>query len=110
MPDYHLESIQRQESADAQLAHGNHKVRLKNVELAIEPIRAIDDLLPGRHAISARRFLSWETATDSSQVNRPAKLRLAQAARSLKPAKQCSSRGPGEGPSQDRFLVAGRLA
>jgi hypothetical protein len=108
--DHSFEFVECQELLDGQAPNGNHQAGTENLQLAFQPEGAVFDFVRGRDAITASRFLARETAANCSHVNGLPEVRLFELAAIFEPAEQGFAGCPGEGPAQDRLLVAGRLS
>lgn len=95
---------------DRELPHRQHEGRFQQRELALEPGRAVRDLVRRRHAVAALGALARKAAAHRGEINPVAHLVLGPAERGVEPLEQRLARRPCEGPAEFRLLVARRLA
>ena len=108
--DDFIEFVTGDELEDGELADGDDELRSQQGHLGFEPAGAVGDFGRVGHAIAAAGFFTGETAADSSHVDVGTEGGFIDTGVVLEPAEKLFARGPGEGTSEDRFLVAGGLA
>ena len=110
LADDGVEFLEGDELLDGKFADGEDELGLKYFDFALEPGRAIADFLRRGDAVAAGGFFARKTAADSGHVDGGAEGLFAQAGGFVKPAEKGFACGPGKGPAEHGFFVAGGLA
>jgi hypothetical protein len=98
------------ELRDGQFPHRDNQPRLQNFKLAIQPRRAVCDLLGIGDAVASARGFPRKTATDRGEINLRANRFFREPGCFLEPAKKRLARGPGKRFARNRLPHPGRLA
>jgi len=97
-----------EELLDRDAAHRQNQSGLEQLDFALQPRAAIEQLFRTRHAISAFRILAGETAASSGDVDASAELLFVQAQRE-EPLEELFARGPRKGAAERGLFVARSL-
>lgn len=109
-PNDSVELPSRHELVNRQSAHAENEFGLENFKLARYPAGAIGNFSVIGNPVAAGRFFAGEAAADGSHINTLTELFLREAATFMEPSEKGLTGGPGEGASEEGFLVAGSLA